>query len=269
MTTTAASQYCNILHDLAPPIVIIEEAAEILEAHVISSLSVKCQHLIMIGDHKQLRPKSNVFELSQKYNLDTSLFERMINNGIKYEVLEYQHRMKPLISDLLVPYIYKDLKDHSSVFQYPKIEGVAKDLFFIDHKEMESEPSDGSESFENHHEAEFLLALCRHLVFNGYTQCDVTIITPYSGQYRCIKKLQRTPEFDLCQGVRVSILDNYQGEESNIILLSLVRSNAEGKVGFLRIDNRVCVALSRARYGMYIIGNMTQMLQAKFPVDCH
>lgn len=52
------------------------------------------------------------------------------------------------------------------------------------------------------------------------------------------------------------MVDNFQGEENKIILLSLVRSNMEGKVGFLSTENRVCVALSRAKHGLYIIGNM-------------
>ena len=58
------------------------------------------------------------------------------------------------------------------------------------------------------------------------------------------------------------MVDNYQGEENKIILLSLVRSNPEGKVGFLRTDNRVCVALSRAKYGLYITGNMDLLSQS-------
>lgn len=57
-------------------------------------------------------------------------------------------------------------------------------------------------------------------------------------------------------------MDNFQGEESNIILLSLVRSNVEGKVGFLRTENRVCVALSRAKHGLFIAGNMDQLKQS-------
>lgn len=51
-----------------------------------------------------------------------------------------------------------------------------------------------------------------------------------------------------CKGVRVTVVDNFQGEENDIILLSLVRSNKENKIGFLRTDNRICVALSRAKY---------------------
>ena len=51
----------------------------------------------------------------------------------------------------------------------------------------------------------------------------------------------------MCQGVRVTVVDNFQGEENDIILLSLVRSNEENRIGFLKTDNRICVALSRAK----------------------
>lgn len=56
--------------------------------------------------------------------------------------------------------------------------------------------------------------------------------------------------------VRITVVDNYQGEESKIILLSLVRSNTEDKIGYLSLKNRICVALSRAKEGFYMIGNM-------------
>ena len=55
------------------------------------------------------------------------------------------------------------------------------------------------------------------------------------------------------------VVDKYQGQESKIILLSLVRSNKEGKIGFLKTENRVCVALSRAKEGFYVIGNMENL----------
>lgn len=59
--------------------------------------------------------------------------------------------------------------------------------------------------------------------------------------------------------MRITVVDNYQGEESDIILLSLVRSNEKGNVGFLKTENRICVALSRAKYGLYIMGNMENL----------
>ena len=58
------------------------------------------------------------------------------------------------------------------------------------------------------------------------------------------------------------VTDNYQGEENDIIILSLVRSNAEKSIGFLKTENRICVALSRARCGFFIIGNMTLLAEA-------
>lgn len=60
--------------------------------------------------------------------------------------------------------------------------------------------------------------------------------------------------------VRVTTVDNFQGEENKIILLSLVRNNGEGNVGFLKQENRVCVALSRAKEGLYIMGNINDLL---------
>ena len=65
----------------------VEEAAEVLEGHVISTLNQDCQHLILIGDHKQLRPNPTVYALARKYNLELSLFERMIDNGLKWVVV--------------------------------------------------------------------------------------------------------------------------------------------------------------------------------------
>jgi len=63
----------------------------------------------------------------------------------------------------------------------------------------------------------------------------------------------------MLDGLKITVVDNYQGEENDIILLSLVRSNEKGNVGFLKTENRICVALSRAKYGFYIMGNMDNL----------
>ena len=73
---------------------------------------------------------------------------------------------------------------------------------------------------------------------------------------------QESKKYDLLKGVRITVVDNFQGEESDIILLSLVRSNKDANIGFLKIENRVCVALSRARKGMYIMGNMENLTRS-------
>lgn len=109
---------------------VVEEAAEVLEAHIVTTLCEQTEHLILIGDHQQLKPNPTVFELAKKYNLETSLFERMIKNGIEYYPLSLQHRMRPEISDLLVPHIYKSLRDHPSVSLYENIRGNLISLKF-------------------------------------------------------------------------------------------------------------------------------------------
>ncbi len=73
-----------------------------LEAHILSTMSPQTQQLILIGDHQQLRPKTQVYDLAVEsgkgYNLDLSLFERLIRAGIPHHVLSVQRRMRPSIS---------------------------------------------------------------------------------------------------------------------------------------------------------------------------
>ena len=263
MTTTCAAKYRSILKEIRPRIVIVEEAAEVLEAHIIASLTPGCQHLILIGDHKQLRPTPAVYDLAKRYKLDVSLFERMVNVGIQCEMLNVQHRMRPEIATLM-KHIYDDLENHESVEKYEDIKGMKKNMFFIDHQYIE-ESGNQYHSHVNEHEAKFLVALCRYLLQQGYKADQITLLTTYTRQMYAIRDcLQEEDaireslraENDPSVGcVRVTTVDNFQGEENDIILLSLVRSNKDEKVGFIKIVNRACVALSRARKGFYCIGN--------------
>ena len=120
MTTTGACKYRNQLHMVGAKIILIEEAAEILEAHIVTSLSVKTQQLILIGDHQQLKPKVNSFILGHRYGLSTSLFERFVLMGVPRVTLQQQRRMRPKISKIL-KLIYPNLQDHQSVRKYQPI----------------------------------------------------------------------------------------------------------------------------------------------------
>ena len=255
MTTTCAARHNSVIKKINSPIMIVEEAAEVFEAHIVASLTESCKHLILIGDHQQLRPKPTVYELGLKYHLDVSLFERLIKLGLPYSQLNIQHRMLPAISKLLVPHIYKKLLDHDSVKQYPQIKGVCSNVFFIDHENRETIVHEGR-SKVNEHEVDFLVELCKYLLHQGYHQEKITILTTYKEQMFVFKRKMSEPTLE---DVQVTTVDNYQGEENDIILLSLVRSNQEGNIGFLSTDNRVCVALSRARHALYCIGNFGQL----------
>jgi len=255
MTTTGSSRYHNVLKDIGPRIVIVEEAAEVFEAHIVSALSKNCEHLILIGDHVQLRPSPNVYKLAKEFKLDVSLFERLIKNNCKSVMLNTQHRMRPDISCLMKHFYTQQILDHVSVHDFPKITGLKSSIFFLSHDKLELKLADGS-SKENKFEAEFIIAFCDYLIKQDYEQQDITVLSMYLAQMRLIKRGLRNKNLTL---VKLCTVDNYQGEENKIVMLSLVRSNTEGKIGFLATDNRVCVALSRAQHGFYCIGNMNLM----------
>lgn len=105
---------------------------------MVAALTTSVQHLILIGDHQQLRPTTSVYKLAREYHMDVSLFERMINNKMHHVTLDTQYRMRPDIANLIRPKIYAQLNDSESVQSYPNVVGMAKNLFFIDHTQPES-----------------------------------------------------------------------------------------------------------------------------------
>ncbi|XP_053401223.1 NFX1-type zinc finger-containing protein 1-like [Mercenaria mercenaria] len=260
MTTTGAAKYRKLLQSVLPKIIIVEEAAEVLESHIVTTLNSNCQHLILIGDHKQLRPSTTVYELSKKYSMDVSLFERMVRNDVPCVTLQEQHRMRPNISSLLRhKSLYPQLRDHENVLKYDNIKGVDENVQFIDHEEPEATQED-STSYSNPHEAKFIAAMCLYFLNQGYAPEQITVITPYMGQVLLLRREMPKATFE---GVRITAVDNFQGEENDIILLSLVRSSSyverrkrgRNMIGFVGIENRICVSLSRAKKGLYVLGN--------------
>lgn len=277
MTTTAAARCRSILMELKPKVIVVEEAAEILEAHIIACLTPFTQHLILIGDHLQLRPSVAVNRLATDCHLDVSLFERLVTGGVEHVTLEYQRRMRPCISRLLHS-LYPALKDHDSVFGRKNVEGLLNNVFFVDHRSEETRLLD-SKSKVNIEESLFVVELYLYILKQGsYQTTDIAILTMYRAQMQCIKnllqekldQLHSLPK-DISEALlgatsQITCVDDYQGEESNIIILSLVRNICSGRdtesIGFLENPNRVCVALSRARKGLYIFGN-AELLSSK------
>ena len=258
MTTTGAAKFRDILENLNPKIVVIEEAAEVPECHVITALTKRTEHLILIGDHQQLRPKTSDYELAVQHKTNISLFERMIMNDMPFRQLKKQHRMRPEISRLLTPHIYKELFNHEVVYNYENIRGAKKNYFFINHNHKES-VNFNKNSKLNEFEAEFIIKLCQYFIYQGYMSSKITILTLYSAQYSLIKN--KLESDDIYDGVKVEVLDSFQGEENDIILISFVRSNYNKDIGFLKNENRINVSLSRAKKGLYCIGNFEVLAQ--------
>ena len=120
-------------------ILIVEEAAAVLESSIVAALSSSTKHVILIGDHVQLRPKVNEYEIGKVNRLEISLFERLIRQGCPYVRLTTQRRMHPEISSLITPSIYSTLNNDPSVELYPEVSGVVHRMVFITH----NKPEDG------------------------------------------------------------------------------------------------------------------------------
>jgi hypothetical protein len=216
---------------------------------------------------------------------------------IPFSILETQRRMHPSISRLIRETLYPGLKDSPNVEWYPEVVGIKRRLFWFDHSnpEVDHEAQD-STSHSNDWEVEMASALVSHLVRQGtYRSNDIAVLTPYLGQLMKLRRrLTNTFEIvvnerdqdqlekhgfleviledildkeatkpppiaksNLLRQLKVATIDNFQGEEAKVVIISLVRSNSKNRVGFLRTSNRINVLLSRAMHGMYIIGNAT------------
>ncbi|EGD92834.1 DEAD box helicase [Trichophyton tonsurans CBS 112818] len=254
MTTTGLSKYRALVSSLRPRIILIEEAAEVLEAPVAAACMESLQHLILVGDHQQLRGSCSMQELEgEPFYLNISMFERLVRNKIPFKRLTSQRRMAPEIRRILSP-IYNDLNDHPSVLDRKDVPGMGGiNSYFFTHEWTES--SDSLSSRYNQKEAKMIVGFYVYLHMNGVPLEDITILTFYNGQRKLILKALKENKLFQGQYTKVVTVDSYQGEENEVVILSLVRSNEADNIGFLANENRVCVALSRAKRGFYIFGN--------------
>ncbi|GFF38911.1 NFX1-type zinc finger-containing protein 1 [Aspergillus udagawae] len=301
VTTSGLARNLNMLRKLQSKVVMCEEAGEVLEAHLLTALLPSVEHVILIGDHLQLRPQVQNYELSrenprggEKYSLDVSLFERLVEQqsamglGLPFSTLETQRRMHPSIAQLIRDTLYPQIEDAESVSSYPEVVGMRRRLFWLDHREPEADTANTSllaTSHWNEYEIQMTIAVVNHLVCQGkYQSGEIAVITPYLGQLHRLRQLfsqhftvtlgerdadqlqsagfeagetvvKTAARATLLETLRVATIDNFQGEEAKVVVISLVRSNSQNRCGFLRTSNRINVLLSRAQHGMYIIGN--------------
>lgn len=297
-TTTGAAQYRDLIQSLNPKVVIVEEAGEVLEAHVLSCLPEACKHLVLIGDHKQLRPKLKNYDLTEQagigHRYDISLFQRLVESGKEYGKLSVQHRMRPQISRLLKR-TYPNLQDAPSTLQRQPLKGVKSSVLFVNHDEPEnSDPEATGRS--NPYEAMLVKSIVRYLLQQGYDDRQIVVLTPYSGQllelreklssfsvvelsladtddvmndFALSRKFRQSEDSATLSSrqpkIRISTIDNFQGEEADIVIASLVRCNQEGSIGFMGQPERVNVLLSRARLAEILIGSKGTFMSSKNP----
>lgn len=197
ITTTGLAKNVKLLKRLSSKVVICEEAGEVLEGHLINAILPTCQHLIQIGDHEQLRPQINTYDLSlesirgKPFRLDESMFERLVNEkALSPAQLNIQRRMRPEISNLVRNTLYPELQDHPLTKEYPDVVAMRQNMFWLDHSHPETGVDDSqARSHSNDWEVEMTYGLVRHLVRQGhYDSKDIAVLTPYTGQ---LQKLRR------------------------------------------------------------------------------
>ncbi|KAG6830463.1 hypothetical protein H0H92_000616 [Tricholoma furcatifolium] len=213
-TTTGAAKLTSLLKGLGPRIMLVEEAGQVLEAHVLGSLVSSIEHVILIGDPLQLRPTLNNYSLSvdskqgsKIYKFDMSLMERLSSSGFPMSQIDVQRRMRPQgcyshEGDIVVLCAY--------LGQLARVRDALADLVAVVIDERDQAELNDRESEEE--------------------LIDATHVE----HVKVAKK------------VRLRTIDNYQGEEAKIIILSLVRNagNLEDvrqhqpTIGFLKSDNR-------------------------------
>ncbi|KAL1838403.1 hypothetical protein VTJ49DRAFT_2687 [Mycothermus thermophilus] len=298
-TTTAAAKYSHLIRAACPDVVMMEEAGEILESHTLTALTSTVKQLVLIGDHKQLRPKINNYSLSVEkgdgFDLNCSMFERLIKQGMPHVTLTMQHRMVPEISAFPRALTYPELVNGPKTSGRPEIRGLRDRVIFVNHNKPEDTDRQlqdrrdltAKASRKNQFEAEMALACVKYLGQQGYPSDRLVVLTPYLGQLRVLRDLFKANEHDptlsdmdkkeLIQAglmseaaaslnkepLRISTIDNYQGEESDIVIASLTRSNDSGDIGFMAAPERVNVLITRARDGIILIGNMATFLKSK------
>jgi len=249
----------------------IDEAAQALEAACWIPIR-RCSRVILAGDHCQLPPTVKSIA-ALKAGLGKTLMERIVEN--KPEVvtlLKMQYRMNEEIMRFSSDWFYGNQVESAPEVKYRSILDLDLPMEWIDCSGYEEEFVGESFGRINKAEAELtLLALEQYFEKIGKTRIlndrlDVGVISPYRAQVQYLRHLLKKREYfkPFRHLITVNTVDGFQGQERDIILISLVRSNDEGQIGFLRDLRRMNVAITRARMKLIILGDVPTMTRHPF-----
>lgn len=239
---------------------VIDEASQTTEPACWIPL-LRCERLVLAGDHCQL-PPTVVSADAAREGFGRSLMERLIDEyGPELSrLLTVQYRMNQAIMDFSSAEFYDgNLEAHASVREHllsdlPDIEETEATILplqFIDTAgagyDEEQEP-DG-ESRRNRQEAALAVRKAQELLTAGLEPRQVAIIAPYAAQVRYLRQQLDIP------GLEIDTVDGFQGREKEAVIITLVRSNPSGEIGFLADKRRMNVALTRARRRLVVIGD--------------
>lgn len=249
--TTNSSAASSILQDTNFDIAIIDEAAQATIPSVLIPI-IKADRFVLAGDHKQLAPTVS----SGNEELKISLFEKLCKMfPQQMEMLKIQYRMNNMLMDFPNREFYnnelicdKSIKNTTSITINSDFDN-GNSLIFVDTSLTRNNYESTwnySNSYINKLEADITKNIVNDCINSNFNINDLGVITNYSDQVKLIKSMI---------DIEVETVDGFQGREKDIIIISNVRSNNQGEVGFLDEPKRLNVALTRAKSKLIIIGN--------------
>lgn len=251
----------------------IDEAAQALEAACWIAIR-KAGRVVLAGDHCQLPPTVKSI-MALKGGLGKTLMERIVENKPEtVTLLKMQYRMNEQIMKFSSEWFYNGMVESAPTVSHRGILDYDIPMMWIDTAECDGKEEFVGENFGriNRAEAEMTLqTLQQYLEKIGKQRIleesiDVGIISPYRAQVQLLRKELRKREFfrPYRHLLTVNTVDGFQGQERDIILISLVRSNDGGDIGFLRDLRRMNVAITRARMKLIILGSSETMTSHPF-----
>ncbi|XP_010435549.2 PREDICTED: helicase sen1-like [Camelina sativa] len=243
-------------------LLVVDEAAQLKECESVAALQLfGLRHAVLIGDELQLPAM-----VHNEAKFGRSLFERLVLLGHSKHLLDVQYRMHPSISRFPNREFYDGrIKDAANVQEiiYQKRflqENMFGSFSFINVGRGEEEFGDGH-SPKNMVEVAVISEIISEL-YNVSSErrmkMSVGVVSPYKGQVRAIQDRTKNKYSSLSGqlfSLNVRSVDGFQGGEEDVIIISTVRSNGNGKVGFLNNRQRANVALTRARHCLWVVGN--------------
>ncbi|KJE92717.1 hypothetical protein CAOG_08730 [Capsaspora owczarzaki ATCC 30864] len=240
--------------------VLVDEATQATEPEAIIPIVMGAKQVVLVGDHCQLGPVV-MCKKAAKANFTQSLFERLVMGQNRPIRLEIQYRMHPCLSAFPSDTFYEgslqngvlaaDRTPKTPAFTWPDPNNP---MFFWSNLGQEELSASGT-SYLNRAEASSVEKLVTQLLKSGTKPDQIGVITPYEGQRAFILQTMTANgvlRSQLYQQIEVASVDAFQGREKDYIILSCVRSAG---IGFLNDPRRLNVALTRARYGLVVIGN--------------
>ncbi len=243
--------------------VFIDEASQALEPACWIPI-LRAHRVVMAGDHQQLPPTVKSIKAGRD-GLEHTLFEKAINATESSVMLETQYRMHPDIMKFSSDYFYEGkLVAAEEVIRRPT-DALGERLTFIDTAGSGFVERINKETLSTYNEDEAKL-LVEHLCGINITDERIGIIAPYKAQILLLQDLIiKEPRLDqIREQITVNTVDSFQGQERDVIYISLTRSNNKGEIGFLKEYRRMNVAMTRAKSKLVMVGDSSTLGKDSF-----